>query len=135
MGRFGWVDTELPNGKGIGGYGAFFGKIDVDAVDLIKWPGWIDVKWWYADLEPGDCLYLPAHWYHQVTAEPIRSINFHMWYFRPKAKDFKADAKKCVKDDTTWADCGPWTHETNGKFGNYKIKHSVCKEEKLKTEL
>merc|ERR1712050_450781 len=67
------------------------GKIDVDAVDLIKFPGWRDVKWSYVDLEPGDCVFIPFQWYHQVTAAPGRSINVHVWYWRPK----KFSAKDC----------------------------------------
>lgn len=94
------------------------GGIDVDRMDLIKrlelytkiacsvrYPGWREVEWSYADLEPGDCrepkriaskslcevftsrtsgrgasettVYAPR--YHQVTAYPGRSINVHVW--------------------------------------------------------
>merc|ERR1712118_550837 len=34
-------------------FGGFFGRVDVDAVDLIKYPKWAEVEWWYADLEAG----------------------------------------------------------------------------------
>ncbi|CAJ1438617.1 unnamed protein product [Effrenium voratum] len=67
-----------PGSWSIPGYGAFM-RIDVDKVDLIKYPGWRDVKWSYADLRPGDCIYIPYQWYHQVTAKPGRSINVHVW--------------------------------------------------------
>merc|ERR1719502_610719 len=40
--KFGWVDTELD--RSIPGYGAYF-KLDVDKMDLIKYPGWRDVEW------------------------------------------------------------------------------------------
>ena len=44
----------------------FFGRIDVDKVDLVKFPKWKDVEWWYVDLDAGDCVYIPSNWYHQV---------------------------------------------------------------------
>merc|ERR1719229_919055 len=87
--KFGWVDTDLD--RNIPGYGAFF-KLDVDKMDLIKHPGWRDVDWSYVDLEPGDCVYIPYQWYHQVTAPPTRSINVHIWYWRPA----KFDAASCA---------------------------------------
>ncbi|CAE8628905.1 unnamed protein product [Polarella glacialis] len=90
--QFGWVDTALD--RSIPGYGAFMGDIDVDRMDLIKYPGWRDVKWSYVDLKPGDCVYIPYQWYHQVTARPGRSINVHIWYWRPK----RFDSKSCQAD-------------------------------------
>lgn len=103
--EFGWVDTDA--NRSIPGYGSFMGLIDVDQVDLIKYPGWKTVEWSYADLAPGDCIYIPNRWYHQVTAQPGRSINVHVWYWRPK--EFKR--KECSKQATaasqtlTFADC------------------------------
>merc|ERR1711924_429499 len=32
----------------------------------------------------GDCLYIPGGWYHQVRAGLSRTINVHMWYWRPE---------------------------------------------------
>lgn len=123
--RFGWVDTALDeNAKG---YGAFFGKIDVDRVDLIKYPGWKDVQWSYVDLEPGDCVYIPFQWYHQVTAHPGRSINVHVWYWRPK----KFDSKSCGnKDDPPprFSDC-TWGYEPSdgGHLGTPKGQAPMTK--------
>ncbi|CAE7941804.1 unnamed protein product [Symbiodinium necroappetens] len=87
------------------------GKIDVDKMDLVKYPGWVDVQWSYADLHPGDCLYIPFQWYHQVTAQKGRSINVHVWYWRPAA----FNATSCDKEQavTTFADCS-WGYEPNG---------------------
>eukprot|EP00971_Amphidinium_carterae_P303205 6024657-Amphidinium_carterae.1 len=59
------------------------GRLDIDKMDLVKYPGWSTVDWSYADLAAGDCLYIPYQWYHQVTAAPVRSINVHIWYWRP----------------------------------------------------
>mmetsp|Transcript_140886 Transcript_140886/g.270281 ORF Transcript_140886/g.270281 Transcript_140886/m.270281 type:complete len:358 (-) Transcript_140886:72-1145(-) len=109
--RFGWVDSELDGS--VKGYGAFMGKLDVDRVDLLKYPGWQDVNWTYADLEPGDCVYIPYQWYHQVTAWPGRSINVHVWYWRPQ----RFNVKNCQKQEqdakaepVAFADC-TWGYE------------------------
>lgn len=132
--RFGWVDTDLD--RSIPGYGAFMGKIDVDKMDLVKYPGWVDVQWSYADLHPGDCLYIPFQWYHQVTAQKGRSINVHVWYWRPAA----FNATSCDKEQavTTFADCS-WGYEPNGgHLGKVKKgwkKPTKCKKVKKSDEL
>jgi len=110
--RFGWVDTDLD--RKIPGYGAFMGKVDVDKMDLIKYPGWAEVDWSYAELVPGDCVYIPYQWYHQVTAAPVKSINAHVWYWRPA----KFDAASCSSTSSndvspTFADC-TWGYEPRG---------------------
>lgn len=120
--KFGWVDTDLD--RRAEGYGAFFGKVDVDKMDLIKYPGWSSVEWSYVDLYPGDCLYIPYQWYHQVTAEPVRSINVHIWYWRPK----HFNEKSCAADrgpaeysgkPLALADCS-WGYEPPG--GHFGVK-------------
>jgi len=127
--RFGWVDTQL-NQK-IKGYGAFMGKIDVDKVDLIKYPGWRDVKWSYVDMEAGDCVFIPYQWYHQVNAHPGRSINVHIWYFRPGDWDIK----NCVDKDQPmprYDDC-TWGYEPDdGNHGgpNSRAPQTKCKPRK-----
>jgi len=132
--RFGWVDTDLD--RSIKGYGAFMGRIDVDRMDLIKYPGWSNVSWSYADLKPGDCLYIPFQWYHQVTAKPGRSINVHVWYWRPAS--FRSEA--CGKDQqspTPFSDC-TWGYEPKGghlgkaeKKGRKTTKCKVKKTQEL----
>lgn len=125
--KFGWVDTDLD--ETIPGYGAFMGGIDVDRMDLIKYPGWKKVAWSYADLEPGDCIYIPYQWYHQVTAAPMRSINTHVWYWRPEkfsCKDKSAPAPR-------FSDC-TWGYEPDqGHFGT-KAKKPFTKCRKPKSE-
>lgn len=41
--------------------GAYSG-IDVEAVDYDKYPGLAQVEFQHADLEAGDCLYIPYKW-------------------------------------------------------------------------
>lgn len=131
--KFGWVDTDID--RSIPGYGAFM-KLDVDAVDLIKHPGWSDVDWWYAELEAGDCLYIPFQWYHQVTAAPVKSINVHVWYWRP-AKFDEASCNRADEAAPTFKDC-TWGYEPRGgHFGKIEKqgkKPTKCKK-KAKAEL
>lgn len=138
--KFGWVDTELD--RKVKGYGAFMGKLDIDKMDLIKYPGWSKVKWSYVDLVPGDCLYLPYQWYHQVTAEPMRSINVHLWYFRPKTFDSKscegdAGAAAYIENPTALSDC-TWGYEPRQGNVGFKEKKgkkpTVCKTSAVKKE-
>lgn len=116
--KFGWVDTDLD--RKIKGYGAFMGRIDVDKMDLIKYPGWRDVHWSYVDLNPGDCVYIPFQWYHQVTAYPERTINIHVWYWRPKV----FDKMSCGGEDVgtpSFSDCTFGYEPPKGHLG-YKSK-------------
>lgn len=130
--RYGWVDTDLD--RSLPGYGAFMGRIDVDRMDLIKYPGWKDVKWSYADLKPGDCLYIPYQWYHQVTAHPGRSINVHIWYWRP-AK-FETSCEQAAPP--TFADC-TWGWEPKkghlGKLQKGWPKPTKCRAKRGSKEL
>merc|ERR1712129_633331 len=103
------VDTSRDDS--MPGYGSFFGLIDVERMDLIKYPGWMEVEWSYVDLMPGDCLYIPFQWYHQVTAEPVRSINIQIWYWRPaKFNTQQCAAAENDKSVPSFAQC-TWGYE------------------------
>lgn len=124
--RFGWVDADLD--KNVKGYGAFFGNLDVDRVDLINLPGWSEVEYSYAELEPGDCLYIPYQWYHQVSAQPTRSINIHMWYWRPKVFSKKScDKTEDAGASVSFGEC-TWGYEPpKGHLGVKAPKMTKCK--------
>merc|ERR1711920_734438 len=94
--KMGWVNGEEeakknPNFKDA--YGSYVGLIDVDNVDLEKFPGWGKLQWWNMTLEAGDCAFIPSAWYHYVEAPPQRSISVHVWFHSPK----KFDEKNCDK--------------------------------------
>ena len=51
------------------------------------------------DLEEGDLLYLPPHWYHRVVAKEDENININ-WTFTKRetsviSKEFKRDMERC----------------------------------------
>lgn len=90
---FGWVNAEEeaehdPSFKDA--YGSYVGRVDVDDVDLVRYPGWSKEKWWNMTLREGDCAFIPARWYHYVEAPPQRSISVHVWFASGKNFDQKS---------------------------------------------
>ncbi|CAE8584532.1 unnamed protein product, partial [Polarella glacialis] len=92
----GWVSAEREAEKDPAfkdAYGTYVGRLDVDNVDLQKFPRWDQLQWWNMTLNAGDCAYIPRAWYHFVESPPQRSISVHMW-FGSKGKD-KFDDTAC----------------------------------------
>ncbi|XP_062510635.1 bifunctional peptidase and arginyl-hydroxylase JMJD5-like isoform X2 [Corticium candelabrum] len=56
-----------------------YSSVDVDSVDLSKYPGFKDVEFYFARMEAGDCLYIPYKWYHQVRSYD-RNIAVNVWW-------------------------------------------------------
>lgn len=58
-------------------------KLDVNAVNLNKYGDMEKAPWWEAKMEAGDCIYIPAEWWHQSTArvnpEDGRSMEFNVF--------------------------------------------------------
>nr|XP_009861744.1 jmjC domain-containing protein 7 [Ciona intestinalis]XP_026694827.1 jmjC domain-containing protein 7 [Ciona intestinalis] len=59
--------------------GAFSG-VNVTSVDMLKYPGMQGLQWWSANLTPGDCIYMPLNWWHQVTSPPSRNMAINIWW-------------------------------------------------------
>lgn len=49
-------------------YTGVFSKVDLDQLDLERFPRMRDVGWIDLTLEPGETLFLPLAWWHQVNA-------------------------------------------------------------------
>lgn len=93
MDEAGNVDEEEVRKKF--GYGAFSKRINVSAVDLLKYPCWANIPYQEATLYPGDCLFIPQYWIHHVASdggEDSRSIATNLWWSRPE----KYDPQDCV---------------------------------------
>lgn len=54
-------------------YGGFT-LIDVQKVDLMKFPKFRDVPWYYANISAGDCLFLPKGHWHQVRSYGSKNV-------------------------------------------------------------
>ncbi|XP_019619076.1 PREDICTED: lysine-specific demethylase 8-like [Branchiostoma belcheri] len=56
-----------------------YSTVDVDRVDMYKYPEFRTLPWWSADIGPGDCLYVPYAWLHQVRSHG-RNIAVNNWW-------------------------------------------------------
>ena len=80
-------------GQYAGGTGVDATSIDTDAMDLLTYPGWGEMDWWDAKLGAGDCLFIPAGWYHHVdsprpaSGEPQLNLGLNLWWQRPEELD------------------------------------------------
>lgn len=105
--KLGWTiaDEEMQKNPNYKGYGAFGGGMDVDRMDLEKYPKWSQVPWYDAQLEAGDCLYIPTSWYHHVLSHG-RNIAVNIWWWRRDPHNMK-DIDKCPNREKkiTLGDC------------------------------
>ncbi|MFF4383661.1 cupin-like domain-containing protein [Kitasatospora sp. NPDC001547] len=62
-------------------------SVDVNAPDLEKYPRFAQAEYWEAVVEPGDLLFIPAFWWHQVSAPDI-SVSVNYWW--------RADVRDCA---------------------------------------
>ncbi|XP_014661936.1 PREDICTED: jmjC domain-containing protein 7-like isoform X2 [Priapulus caudatus] len=59
-----------------------YSNVDVDMVDMYKYPGLQDLPYYLVNLSRGDCLYLPARWPHHVRSGHSRSLAVNVWFAR-----------------------------------------------------
>lgn len=59
-------------------YGSY-SKVDVEAVDMEKFPKLRDLPWYMANITKGDCLFIPYQWYHQVYSHSGRNLAVNIW--------------------------------------------------------
>mmetsp|Transcript_13911 Transcript_13911/g.34092 ORF Transcript_13911/g.34092 Transcript_13911/m.34092 type:complete len:373 (-) Transcript_13911:45-1163(-) len=121
--KLGWVNAEEDK-EFKKAYGSFAGKVDVDNVDLEKYPGWDDLEWYELWMNPGDCLFNPSTWFHAVQGEPGRSQSALVWWFRPKYNPKSCDAAQPYPGNTSLAEC-VWGHE-----GEPRSKPTKCRPRK-----
>jgi len=63
-----------------------FSNVDVDAVDVKKYPGLTKAPWWRADMQAGDCLFIPSRWFHQVRSftDNNKNMAVNVWFYNMK---------------------------------------------------
>ena len=88
--KFLWLFYQIPVAEGDRGYGGF-ATLDVESVNLIKYPKFKEVKWQYAALIPGNCLFLPYSEYASVTS----TISFYCQDLISQKKKTKQNKKAC----------------------------------------
>eukprot|EP00054_Salpingoeca_dolichothecata_P008763 m.49675 g.49675 ORF g.49675 m.49675 type:complete len:348 (-) comp17943_c0_seq1:178-1221(-) len=71
-------DIVESNGTGWNPEGGY-ARLDVDAVDLLKYPAIAEMDYLIGDMEAGDCMYLPYFHYHQVNSWD-RNLACNVWF-------------------------------------------------------
>ncbi|CAH3016527.1 unnamed protein product [Porites evermanni] len=64
-----------------------YSDVDVDRVDLYKYPGLYEIEHHFAFIEPGDCLYVPFLWVHHVRSYGL-NIAVNIWWRRAVENGF-----------------------------------------------
>lgn len=133
--EYGWVSVENTDGSkqpGFeGAYGEYAGKLNVSNVDLDAFPLWREVPWYLAELNEGDCLYMPIHWYHYVESDPRPTVSWHVWFHlteewidEPENKDISTielSPDKCFFKEDKQAKRG-----LEYDWGNFTNRTSLC---------
>ena len=103
---YGWVYVENPDGTMREGfedaYGDYAAEIDYNNMDLDRFPKWRDVPWFLAELQAGDCLYMPVDWYHYVESDVGPTLTWHQWFHSP---DKWVDEVDCPVQEVAISKC------------------------------
>ncbi|GAA3214886.1 cupin-like domain-containing protein [Dactylosporangium siamense] len=62
-------------------------QVELNAPDLDRFPKLARAEYWEAVVEPGDMLFMPAFWWHQVSA-PDLAVSVNYWW--------RADVRDCL---------------------------------------
>jgi len=65
---------------GYGGLPDNYSPVDFNNPDCEKWPLFKKAKLGFAHIAQGDCLFMPAYWFHQVTSSPGVCLAISHWY-------------------------------------------------------
>ncbi|XP_028415019.1 uncharacterized protein LOC114538089 isoform X2 [Dendronephthya gigantea] len=84
-----------------------YSNVDVEKVDFIKYPGLAQVEYHYAEMQPGDCLYIPYGWYHHVSSVG-RNLAVNIWW----SASAKPHLPNCNLPNTTLEKCTFFGFET-----------------------
>lgn len=60
-------------------------RVDLSRPDFRRFPKLAEVEYWEAVVGPGDLLFMPAYWWHQVTSLDM-SVSVNYWW-RPDVRD------------------------------------------------
>ena len=128
--EYGWVDTEVETLDGFeDAYGAFFGMIDTDNVDLKKFPKWNDVPWFKAELNAGDCIYMPYGWFHYVESDPQITVSWHQWFNIPnewREDDYCEENLSYTTDQCLYANDKHRKNRQRIDWSSYTDRTSLC---------
>ncbi|CAH1797094.1 unnamed protein product [Owenia fusiformis] len=72
-----------------------YSKLNVDKVDLLTYSEFQTLPWVEANMEKGDCMFIPYRWYHQVRSYGNRNIAVNVWF----AHMLRFDADDCKQEE------------------------------------
>ncbi|KAG1698312.1 JmjC domain-containing protein 5 [Nymphon striatum] len=53
--------------------------VNVESVNMHKYPEFLDVPWYNVTMETGDCLFIPYLWSHNVRSSNTRNLAVNFW--------------------------------------------------------
>jgi lysine-specific demethylase 8 len=125
-------------GASAAAYGEYAAALNASAVDVAAMPGWLALEWVEAELAPGDCIFIPAGWYHHVRTEAGRSLAVNIWWERldllERAPDhLRAETLPTLADCSWGLDSRPekrvWTVESAAGGGGVSVdrrRPTIC---------
>ncbi|XP_035698141.1 uncharacterized protein LOC118431132 isoform X2 [Branchiostoma floridae] len=125
--------------EAISEYGGF-SLINVDRVNLQRYPDFAKVPWWYANITAGDCLWLPYSYLHQVRSYGTKNMAVSVLFSRLKEFDSTGcDTAKPEYTPLSEADM-VWTYDgiasqTMGNTDPFELNETLvdwCEENKDK---
>lgn len=106
-------EGNIPVADGDRGYGGF-ATLDVESVNLIKYPKFKEVRWQYANMTPGDCLFLPYSYWHQVRSYGSKNMAVSVLFSRLTEFD-PSGCEKAKLEYTALSDVNMvWTYPGHG---------------------
>ncbi|XP_056021082.1 bifunctional peptidase and arginyl-hydroxylase JMJD5-like isoform X2 [Ostrea edulis] len=60
-----------------------YSEVDVEQVDMFRFPEFQNLPWWKSSLTPGDCLFIPKDWYHHARSGDQRTLAISYRFLRP----------------------------------------------------
>ncbi|XP_066296269.1 uncharacterized protein [Branchiostoma lanceolatum] len=120
-------------------YGGF-SLINVDGVNLQRYPDFAKVPWWYANITAGDCLWLPYSYLHQVRSYGTKNMAVSVLFSRLKEFDStgcdmtKPEYTPLSEADMVWTYDGV-ASQTMGNTDPFELNETLvhwCEENKDK---
>lgn len=108
-----WHPTEAPNLYVHEAVRGGLSPIDQAAVDMIKFPKFAKAAFHRVWLEPGDAMYIPRKFWHQVNSVEGRNLAVNLWWFMN-------DRQPPFEVPHGHADHFPGFIDEDGGYGRYK---------------
>lgn len=79
------------------------GELDPNLPDYARFPRARGLRGHVCELRAGEAIYIPAGWYHQVTATSPWALNVNFWWPRPRRQTWTAATLRRIALERRWA--------------------------------